>query len=1682
MNDTRPATRGWRKALRALLLTVSVLIFLLVIAIYALSLPAVQQRLTGKAEDYLHEKLGTRVEVGAIRLRFPFYVSLERFLLEDRQGDTLARAGRLMVDIDMWQLLNQTIEIDKIVLENAGIHLYRKDSIYNYDFITEAFAKQDTLQSAPVNTTRSPWKLKLDLATLDLKSVEFILQDEDAGTIIRADVGAAQAVLNTADLAVLHFDFQSLALADSDIRYQETKINPENDEPAATYDFLLQEGEIVRSHVLYINTELHFEATLAETNLKNLRLRSGNNGMAIQIGKIDVGQSAMTYREPEPIPTPGHLNPGDLDFTKLDADISDFSFQNDTLLLQANDMSGIEKSGVEVHSLKAGFYMTPSCIGIQDAVATMNQTGIEGDILLFRNKKDIFDRMQFELRKAKGIVGDLLLVIAPLENASDYAGLQNMPFEVSGNGNGWLQNLQIQNIHLRAGTGTVAHLNGSVQHLDQPDKLGMNLRISRLETNRADLIGFMGVGGQPMDSILATPLPAFLNTSGSLTGSMERLQISLIGMAGDLQTGSFPPPATGQALQFYIAGTLTEVNDPDQPGMDLVIHRLEAPRSFFAFLESKDVQLPDRLTATGTLKGTLAALQTNLKFNMIRGSGKSDLAFSGLLTNLRNPEKTSFDVVYKGDFTRQEILGYVADSLVNKFINLPATVQVEGKAKGTVDDLRADATVSLDELGKLHLDGALRDSTYSINLIGENLRVGQLAADTSLRPLKTVGLTADIKGEGFQFGETARLQVTGKFDSVIWENMVLRDIALDAAVDGKKFSGGLLSPDERAAVKIRASGDLAAEKNLLETDISINCLDLQEFGWSLRPTTVCMHIRSRSEGLSLDSLSAHATIENIDLQYDTVHIRPGDLTLDVALNNNHNNLDIESDWLKGEIKGFFSIADLPATLNNITEQYFLIDRTGFVAPVGTDSLSVRLELLQPQLLTSGLIPGLYELGVVTLDGLLDARRNYFDLDAEVTHFKYLNWEVDSLKARGYAADTAALFLVTTPRVLSDDKMYIQNAVLNGRWEDNDANLSFTGKDDAGKDRFLITARAQIAEGGKETFVFFDPQQIIDSKTWSVDAGNRIRLAGGSMEVKNLTLQGNGQSVKIEGATEPLDGNRTGLDFTVDIDRLNYGNFDLFASTYLRELEGWAEANLKITGATDALNVRGSVQLHETVFTPTLTNVRYKLSETPLEFTSEGVVLDGLILRDPYDNTLEIKGKLATTDWKNIRSDLSLRAGKWQALNTTRQQNSLYFGHVFVTLEGTVTGPVSEPDIRLNVKTVKESDFTYVYDVATQQLQHEGIVLFIQPRRRYVRPTVYDAPVTRNSFSLSASLEIDSSLTIHSVINPVTGDDFNGTAMGQLQLDLYPNGNMELSGRMEIVRGIYNYSYQSVVSRSFQVASGSSIIWSGDIRNPEMNLKARYLFRVAPYPLVISQLSTVKSEEADLYRNKQTFFLQTNINGTPNQPEVNFKFVYPPDEAEEGVLESFGNRDQGLVRTAIISINEDPNLLSRQVFGVLLLKNFIGESVSFTNTVSGDPLRAGLNNFLTGQVNALADQYLPWIEVSLDAREAPANNSGQSENATNYQLSLQKSFFDDRLTFKISGATSVDDGSITGSTSLENGSVEYALTRDGGLKLTVFSEKGFELLNTTASNLRNSGAGLIATKEFDSSRKRRKKQQ
>ena len=545
MNKPRTAKSAWRKGFRIAFYTIGSLLLLMILTLFALTLSPVQQRITREVQSFLQEKLNTRVEIGAIGLRFPYHISLKGLLLEDQQQDTLIRVGSLVVTLDMWKLLDRSIVLQEIQLEDATVYLHQKDSVYNYEFIVNAFSNPD----APTSPTpsSSPWTFETGLTSIRVKKVHFLMQDEDSASSTKAVIGLLETVVQKSDLETLDFELGKLYLRDADIQLIQKKQAVSSGKPSPRFSFSMESGAISHTHFLYSTVGQYLDTRLEEANFGSLHLYSAENDLVVQAKDIHLTNSAIVYRDPEVAPTPKHFNAGDLDLRDLNADLPDFSFQHDSLILEANALSGTDKSGLAIHSLQASIQVTPSSLALQRVLAQLNQTKVDGDVLLLKKNTVSYGFMQVQLRQLKGLVGDLLLLLPPIEN-KELAQLQDMPYELSGRFKGWLENLQTEQIKFQAGTGTRAYFNGSMQQLGTPNQLGMHLKLDQLESNRPDLLRFMALGGKPMDSLLNQPLPSYVRANGTLDGNMGNLQLNLKGAVGALQSGTVFTPVLSLPL------------------------------------------------------------------------------------------------------------------------------------------------------------------------------------------------------------------------------------------------------------------------------------------------------------------------------------------------------------------------------------------------------------------------------------------------------------------------------------------------------------------------------------------------------------------------------------------------------------------------------------------------------------------------------------------------------------------------------------------------------------------------------------------------------------------------------------------------------------------------------------------------------------------------------------------------------------------------------------------------------------------------------------------------------------------------------------------------------------------------------------------------------------------------------
>ena len=109
-----------------------------------IQVPAVQNFAKNKVVSYVQGKIKTKVEIGKLSLSFPKRLVLEHVYFEDQKKDTLLYGGKLQVDIALFKLLRNEVDVQYLELDSIKTNIYRiaPDTNFNFDYIVKAFSSE----------------------------------------------------------------------------------------------------------------------------------------------------------------------------------------------------------------------------------------------------------------------------------------------------------------------------------------------------------------------------------------------------------------------------------------------------------------------------------------------------------------------------------------------------------------------------------------------------------------------------------------------------------------------------------------------------------------------------------------------------------------------------------------------------------------------------------------------------------------------------------------------------------------------------------------------------------------------------------------------------------------------------------------------------------------------------------------------------------------------------------------------------------------------------------------------------------------------------------------------------------------------------------------------------------------------------------------------------------------------------------------------------------------------------------------------------------------------------------------------------------------------------------------------------------------------------------------------------
>ena len=218
---------------------------------------------------------------------------------------------------------------------------------------------------------------------------------------------------------------------------------------------------------------------------------------------------------------------------------------------------------------------------------------------------------------------------------------------------------------------------------------------------------------------------------------------------------------------------------------------------------------------------------------------------------------------------------------------------------------------------------------------------------------------------------------------------------------------------------------------------------------------------------------------------------------------------------------------------------------------------------------------------------------------------------------------------------------------------------------------------------------------------------------------------------------------------------------------------------------------------------------------------------------------------------NITYDLRMVPRSMLVLNTTAQDNDLFYGKVYASGVASVKG--DKKGTQLNITASSEGDSQFFMPLSGKMdAANADYVIFEKPgiqvdtTNYLLRKKMMFERRSRRTASTSGTMDINMELTanrnteIQLVIDPTVGDIIKARGDGTLNMHIVPSANIfDMYGDYTISDGSYLFTMQNIINKRFLIESGSTIQWTGDPMDARLDIDAIYKLKASLQPLLSS---------------------------------------------------------------------------------------------------------------------------------------------------------------------------------------------------------------------------------------------------
>jgi hypothetical protein len=370
----------------------------------------------------------------------------------------------------------------------------------------------------------------------------------------------------------------------------------------------------------------------------------------------------------------------------------------------------------------------------------------------------------------------------------------------------------------------------------------------------------------------------------------------------------------------------------------------------------------------------------------------------------------------------------------------------------------------------------------------------------------------------------------------------------------------------------------------------------------------------------------------------------------------------------------------------------------------------------------------------------------------------------------------------------------------------------------------------------------------------------------------------------------------------------------------------------------------------------------------------------------------------------------------------------------VDYNGYLRGLLSDLQFRGNLKVLGSTDVTYIVKdmpvSADDRLSELVTFVNFADTLGVEKKKEYEVP---SGLTMNMSISVDPGTHVHCDISE-GGDsyvDFKGG--GDLVMRYTPDGNIYVTGKYSISDGTMKYTLPVIPLKTFTIADGSYVEFTGDVMNPTLNITATERVRTSVTENDVPQ--TV------------SFDVGLVISQTFNNMGLEFTLEAPDNLTVQNQLATMSVEERGKLALTMLAT------------GLYLAEG---------NTSSGFNVNSALNAFLQSEISNIAGSALKSIDISVGVEDGTTSTGAST---TDYSFRFAKRFWNNRFSVIVGGKVSTGkEVQSADQTFIDNVSLEYRLDNGGTRYVRLFYDKDVEDL--LEGNLSEAGAGMVLRKKMD----------